>query len=49
MGHFLCILGDKITLTVHKPISVGSMPIKDLIPFLENTIKSGLLNEKASH
>jgi len=48
-GKFPLHLDDKITLTVHKPIPVGSMPFKELIPFLENTIKSGLLKNKDSY
>jgi len=48
-GKFPLHLGDKITLTVHKPFETSCMNFKDLIPYLENTIKSGLVNNNTSN
>jgi len=42
-GKFPLHLGDKITLTVHQPFKADKMPFKELIPYLEKTIKSGLI------
>jgi len=42
-GKFPLHLGDKITLTAHQPFEARKMNFKELIPHLENTIKSGLL------
>jgi len=44
-GKFPLHLGDKIQLKIHKPFSADAMPFKELIPYLETTIKSGLTNK----
>jgi len=41
-GKFPLHLGDKIQFEVHQPFVVNKMSFKELIPYLENTIKSGL-------
>jgi len=43
-GKFPLHLGDKITLTIHRPFKASDIPFKDLIPRLEKTIKSGFSN-----
>lgn len=44
-GKFPLHVGDKIQFKIHKPFSADSMPFKELIPYLETTIKSGLTSK----
>jgi len=44
-GKFPLHLGDKIQLEVHQPFAVNTMPFKELIPYLEKTINSGLTDK----
>ncbi len=44
-GKFPLHLGDKIQLDVHQPFAVNTMPFKELIPYLEKIINSGLTDK----
>jgi 1-acyl-sn-glycerol-3-phosphate acyltransferase len=44
-GKFPLHVGDKIQIKIHKPFSANAMPFKELTPYLEMTIKSGLTNK----